>query len=53
MPLGICRPSHVETENPMTTESKCPFHAANSGTVAEGGGASNKIGGPISCVWTC
>nr|ACN49118.1 catalase/peroxidase [Comamonas terrigena] len=26
----------------MTTESKCPFHAANSGTVAEGGGASNK-----------
>jgi hypothetical protein len=42
MPLGICRPNHVETENPMTTESKCPFHAANSGTVAEGGGASNK-----------
>ena len=26
----------------MTTESKCPFHAANSGTAAEGGGTTNK-----------
>ncbi|MEG2998942.1 MAG: catalase/peroxidase HPI [Comamonas sp.] len=26
----------------MTTESKCPFHATNSGTAAQGGGTTNK-----------